>query len=184
MTCSLVVKTRNWGYLAMHIPQYLSTWRHDPSSMHLKVNGLLLARCVDALLLHPFTPEYSDCPNYLGVCPESSPQDYASTFWLLHCVSCRAQDRKRSASSKTQNLPLQEPSESKGSCDLENRMRYWRQCGPCGVVEWIVSLFYRESRRGLHNPTHWYLTCVLDLYQPQNLRVSSSQSQSQSRPRL
>lgn len=73
-----------------------------------QVNGLLLARCMDTLLLHPSTPKHSHCPNHLGVYPESSFQDYASTFWLLHCVSCRPQDRQRNASFRIQKklLPI------------------------------------------------------------------------------
>lgn len=177
MTCNLVVEDTELGIFRYAHTSVLEYLEISPEFNASQVKGLLLARCMDALLQHPFTPEHSDCPNHLGVCPESSLQDYASTFWLLHCVSCRHQDRQRSVSFKIENFLYNGFQKAKALADWENRMRYWRQCGHGDVVEWIVSLLYRESRRGLHNPTHWYLTCVLgltEIIQPMSLTAINS----------
>jgi ankyrin repeat protein len=162
MTCNLVVEDTELGIFRYAHTSVLEYLEKRPEFDTSQVNVLLLARCMDVLLHSPIS-EHSQCPGDSEVCMESLFEDYASEFWLQHCVSCSDQDRQRGASSKIKAFLYNGLQKSEALYNWEKRIRYWRLCDQRGSVEWIVSLLYRESRRGLKNPTHWYLTCTIGL---------------------
>jgi ankyrin repeat protein len=162
MTCNLVVEDAELGIFRYAHTSVLEYLEKRPEFNASQVNVLLLARCMDALL-HLAISEHAQCPEVSGVCIESSFEDYASEFWLQHCASCSTQDRQRGASAKIKPFLYSGLQKSEALYNWEKRMRYWRLCDQGGSIEWVVSLIYRESRRGLKNPTHWYLTCAIGL---------------------
>ncbi|KAJ5370546.1 uncharacterized protein N7496_006638 [Penicillium cataractarum] len=162
MTCNLVVEDTELGifrYAHTSVLEYLETRPEFDAS---QVNMLLLSRCMDTLL-HLSSFQHSQCTGDWGTCPDERFKDYASSFWLQHCVSCSDHDRQQGVSSKIKAFLFNGLQKTIALSDWENGIHYWSLCQQGGSVEWIVSLLYRESGRGLGNPTHWFLTCAIGL---------------------